>query len=273
TEMKKLASLLIFALTLATNASADSIRIATYNLNWGNRRSDQVLNALETAAPDVICFQETTVQSERFLRDRLAETHPHFHSAGHNGRYAGERFAFASKIKLTDLEFVPPTAGLFGFYSATLKRFDTSVRIINVHLTPFQMKRGGGVRDAMTALSSTEDKHAIEIDAIVDAIDCQRPTIVVGDFNSISTFRAPKRLAELGLIDAYASVHDDADSHPTWNWPTRPLPLALRIDHIFHTQHFTTTDAEIVRRVGSDHFLVVATLEFGEPDDTRESPR
>uniref|UniRef100_UPI00190F8F11 endonuclease/exonuclease/phosphatase family protein n=1 Tax=Roseiconus lacunae TaxID=2605694 RepID=UPI00190F8F11 len=141
--MKKLASLLTFALTLATNASADSIRIATYNLNWGNRRGDQVLNALETAAPDVICFQETTVQSERFLRDRLAETHPHFHSAGHNGRYAGERFAFASKIKLTDLEFVPPTAGLFGFYSATLKRFDTSVRIINVHLTPFQMKRGG----------------------------------------------------------------------------------------------------------------------------------
>ncbi|QDV87858.1 endonuclease/exonuclease/phosphatase family protein [Planctomycetes bacterium TBK1r] len=269
--MKTLASLLIVALTLASNASADSIRVATYNLNWGNRRGDQVLDAIGAANPDLICFQETTVPSERFLRERLAKTYPYFHATGHDGRYAGERFAFASKIELTDVTFVPPTAGLFGFYSANLNLSGTHVRIVNVHLTPLQIKRGGGIRDAMAALSTTEDKHAIEIDAIVDAIDCQRPTIVVGDFNSISSFRAPRRLAGLGLIDAYASVHDDADTHPTWSWPTRPLPLALRIDYIFHTQHFTTMESEIVRRDGSDHSLVVAVLKCGEPSDARET--
>lgn len=88
---------------------------------------------------------------------------------------------------------------------------------------------------------------------------------VLGDFNSISSFKAPQRLTGLGLIDAFASTHDDADSHPTWTWPTRPLPLALRIDYIFHTPHFTTTKAEIIRRDGSDHSLLVAELHYGEP--------
>ncbi|WP_372715576.1 endonuclease/exonuclease/phosphatase family protein [Novipirellula sp.] len=269
--MKTFVSSLVLALALASNACADSIRIATYNLNWGNRRGDQVLDAITKAAPDVICFQETTVQSERFLRNRLATTYPHFHSIGHNGRYVAERFAVASKVELAELEFAPPTAGLFGFYSATVNFSGTRIRLINVHLTPFQFQRGGGIHDAMTALSTTEDKHAVEMNAIVDAIDFQRPTIVVGDFNSISTFHAPKRLAELGLIDAYASIHDDADAHPTWHWPTQPLPLALRIDYIFHTPHFTATDAMIIRRNGSDHSWVVATLKFGSPPDAPES--
>ena len=269
--MKTLAPLLIVVLTFASHACADSIRIATYNLNWGNRRGDKVLDAITTADPDLICFQETTVQSEQFLRQRLATTHPHFHSIGHEGRYAGERFAFASKIQLTDLSFTPPTDGLFGFYSAKLNFAGDTVHVVNVHLTPFQMDRGSGIRDAIDALSTAEQKHDIEIAAIASAIDCNRPTIVVGDFNSISTFKAPQRLVALGMIDAYASVHDDADSQPTWSWPTRPLPLTLRIDYIFHTPHFTTTESEIVRREGSDHSLVIAVLKRGEPGDAPES--
>ncbi|WP_442505713.1 endonuclease/exonuclease/phosphatase family protein [Novipirellula sp. SH528] len=271
--MKPLTSLLIVAFTLASYASADSIRIATYNLNWGNRRGDNVLDAIANADPDLICFQETTVHSERFLRERLAKTHPYFYAAGHEGRYAGERFAFASKVELTEVTFVPPTAGLFGFYTANLDFSDTTVRIVNVHLTPFQIKRGGGIGDAMAALSITEDKHATEIDAIVDTIDCKRPTIVVGDFNSISTFIAPRRLTGLGLIDAYATVHEDADSHPTWNWPTQPLPLALRIDYIFHTPHFTARESEIVHRDGSDHSLVFAVLNVEPSIAGKSSPQ
>lgn len=262
--MNRLAVLLVVAFLHATDACGQSIRIATYNLNWGNRRGDQVLDAIATADPDLICFQETTVQSEGFLRDRLSESHPHFHSIGHEGRYAAERFAFASKIELTDLSFAPPTAGLFGFYSARLRLADDTLHVIGVHLAPFQVRRGGGIGDAMTALSRTEEIHAIETAAVLKEVDPQVPTVIVGDFNSLSTFHAPKELAEFGFIDAYASVHKDADAHPTWHWPTRPLPLALRIDYIFHTKHFTTTEAAVIRREGSDHSLVLAELELAE---------
>jgi endonuclease/exonuclease/phosphatase (EEP) superfamily protein YafD len=265
--MKTLAIFLVVAAGLASDVCAESLRVATYNLNWANRRGDKVLDAIDKAAPDLVCFQETTVQSERFLQKHLAETHPYFHAVGHDGRYAGERFAFASKTELTDLAFVSPTAGLFGFYSAKVEFAGEKVHVVNVHLTPFQIKPGGGIFDAMAALRTTEDKHKIEIDAVVSAIDCRNPTIVLGDFNSISSFIAPQRLVGLELIDAYAQIHDDADAHPTWTWPTRPLPLALRIDYIFHTRHFMTSESEIVRRDGSDHFLVYAALTRAELSD------
>ena len=269
-QMKTPIFLLIVACLHLPDACGESIRVATYNLNWANRRGDEVLNAISIVRPDLICFQETTVQSEQFLRDRLSETHPHFYAVGHEGRYAAERFAFASRTELSELLFIPPEAGLFGFYCAKLQVAGKVIHVINVHLSPFQIRRGGGIADAMAALSTTEETHAIEIASIVEAIDPQRPTIVVGDFNSMSIFNAPKKLVELGFVDAFASVHEDADDHATWHWPTRPLPLALRIDYIFHTRHFVTTEATVVRREGSDHSLLVAELKFADQSHATE---
>lgn len=265
-KMKNLISIIIVS-CFASSAWAQTLCVATYNLNYANRRGDQVLDAIATSDPDLICFQETTIQSERFLREHLEKTHPFFYSVGHKGQYFAERFAFASKTKLTNVKFTEPNAGLFGFYAATVDTSRGPIQVVNVHLSPFQFKRGGGIADAMTALSATEANHAIEIGAIVEAIDRRKPTIVLGDFNSISTFVAPQRLVDLGMIDAFGSVHAEADSHPTWSWPTRPLPIALRIDYIFHTDHFITTKSEVVRRDGSDHALVFAVLKIGEQSD------
>ena len=74
------------------------IRIATYNINFGNTFGDEVLSAIADARADILFLQETTLQSEAFLQPRLASWYPHFHVAGHQGRFAAERFVFASKI-------------------------------------------------------------------------------------------------------------------------------------------------------------------------------
>lgn len=264
--MKTLISSIIVCI-LSSSAWADTFCVATYNLNYANRRGDQVLDAIATADPDLVCFQETTIQSERFLREHLEKTHPFFFSVGHKGQYYAERFAFASKTDLTDVKFSTPHAGLFGFYAATIEIAGTPIQVVNVHLSPFQFQRDGGITGAMTALSATEEKHALEIAAIVETIDRSKPTLVLGDFNSISTFVAPKRLVALGMIDAFGSVHAEADSHPTWSWPTRPIPIALRIDYIFHTDHFTATKSKVLRRDGSDHALLYAELKIGERSD------
>ncbi len=263
--MKSLATLLVVAFLVASPAHGQSVRVATYNLNWGNRSGDQVLDAITTAKADILCLQETTVQSEPFLNRHLADRYPEFHSVGHNGQYAAERFVIASTIRLRDLAFHPPGRGLFGFYTALFRIGNRDVRLVNVHLTPLQVRSGGGFRDAMKALSTTEDVHAAEIEAIVKTVNANQPTIVLGDFNSVSTFKAPKRLVQLGFVDSFASVTADADTHPTWYWPTRPLPLSLRIDYIFHSGHFQTTKSEIIRRDGSDHYMLVSELKLGEP--------
>ncbi len=263
--MKSLATLLLVAFLVPSPAHGQSVRVATYNLNWGNRRGDQVIDAITTANADILCLQETTVQSEQFLRRHLADRYPEFHAVGHNGQYAAERFVIASTTRPRDLTFHPPGRGLFGFYTAIFRIGNRDVRLVNVHLTPFHIRPGGGFRDALEALSTTEDVHSAEIEAVVETVNADQPTIVLGDFNSISTFKAPKRLVQLGFVDSFASITADADTHPTWYWPTRPLPISLRIDYIFHTGHFQTTQSKIIQREGSDHYLLVSELRIGEP--------
>lgn len=244
---------------------AQSIRVSTFNVNWGNRHGDQVLAAIAAADPDILCLQETTPQSERFLTHQLTERFPEFHAAGHTGAYAAERLAFASQLPPRDLKFYPPRAGLFGFYAATFTIGDRNIRVLNLHLTPILLTRGSGLRDAMGALMATEEKHRQEIEAVLAAVDPDVPTIIVGDFNSLSSFEAPRRLVAAGFTDSFAAVNDQADTLPTWRWPTRPLPLALRIDYIFHSKHFRTVTSEIIQQGGSDHFPVVSELEFRSP--------
>jgi endonuclease/exonuclease/phosphatase (EEP) superfamily protein YafD len=275
---------------LCFSAQAQSLCVATYNLNYGNRRGDQVLDAISKASPDLICFQESTTQSEQFLRDRLAKTYPFFHSVGHEGKYYAERFAFACKTKLSDVEFVPPTQGLFGFYLATLEvgrdaRVPNSeigrdarvpsqkIQIVNVHLTPFHGNLKDGILGATSALASTEKTHAVEIDAILKRVDPKRPTIILGDFNSMSSFVAPKRLKEQGFKDAFAELNTKPESHPTWTWPTKPIPISLRIDYVFHTDHLIAKKSEVVRREGSDHFLLFAEFDLASKEDKEEAAR
>jgi len=243
-------------------AIAQSIRVATFNVNWGNRHGDQVLAAIAASNADILCLQETTPQSERFLKQHLRDRYFEFHAVGHQGAYAAERFAFASQLKPRDLTFHPPQAGLFGLYAATFSLGDRNIRVLSLHLTPFLIPRGSGLRDAMGALMATEEKHRQEIEAVLAAVDQNVPTIIVGDFNSLASFEAPRRLIAAGFIDSFAAMHADADTQPTWRWPTRPLPLALRIDYIFHSQHFRTVSSEIIQQGGSDHFPVVSELEF-----------
>ena len=59
----------------------------------------------------------------------------------------------------------------------------------------------------------------------------------------------------------------------TWQWPTRPLPVSLRIDYIFHSKHFRTQSAKVIDVTGSDHFLVVSDLEWtADPGRGKQSP-
>jgi endonuclease/exonuclease/phosphatase family metal-dependent hydrolase len=252
--------LLIVAIFIVVPVHAETIRVATCNIYWNNRQPTSVLKAVEAASPDLVCFQETTPERERLLQLRLKNTYPHFYSSGHKGDFVEERFAFASKYELNSIKFMPPGAGLFGFYTGKIKLAETEVQVVNVHLSPFRPKPNARLRELMAEMSATEATHALEIDAILGTVDSTKPTVIVGDFNSISTFAAPKKLRAVGFIDAFSSVTDDADAHATWQWPSRPLPLSLRIDFIFHSSHFTTVNSKVVQVPGSDHSLVVAEL-------------
>lgn len=254
-------SLLMAPCFSAFGGQSNSVRIATFNLNCGNRSWGQILEAIKMSNADILLLQETTIESERFLQSRLQASYPYFYATGYQGLIPAERLAFVSRFPLREVRFFPPDKGLFGFYSAICDIAKTPVKLVNVHLTPFVVRPNAGFIEILTAVNDAEGKHAAEIQSICTNIDIHQPTIMAGDFNSLSTFAAPTQLRKMGLIDSFAASHADANSYPTWHAETRLGSLGLRLDYIFHTSDFHSIDSEIIKRGGSDHFLLVSKLQ------------
>ncbi|QDS98648.1 endonuclease/exonuclease/phosphatase family protein [Adhaeretor mobilis] len=184
-------TLLLALLVHSSTVRAQTLRVATYNVNCGNHQSKQILDAITTANAGVVCLQETTLSLEQILTRDLAKDYPEIHSFGHKAQIPAERFTIVSKWKLEELKIHPPQAGLFGFVSAKFDLGEHKVHSVNVHLAPFRIKRGAGFRSAMATIAKTEAQHEKEIISILKIVDAEKPTLVVGDFNSASTFRAP----------------------------------------------------------------------------------
>lgn len=254
---------------------ASSLRVATFNLNCRNPYPDQILEAIRATRADVVFLQETTVELERFLSDQLQANYPYFYATGYDGRFAEERLAFASRIQLRQVTYSPPGQGFFGFYTAMCPVGDTEVKLINVHLTPFMVHRGSGIPAIWAEIQRAEGAHAEEMKAITRAFAIEQPVIIAGDFNSLSIFDAPRRLAKMGFVDSFAAKHDEPDAHPTWHGTVDSTVLRLRLDYIFHTRRLQTEKSEIIEKGGSDHLPVVSDLKLIEPEegaDVRQPP-
>lgn len=145
---------------------------------------------------------------------------------------------------------------------------ERDVRIANVHLSPFLVQRGSSISQAIAAIGKIETIHKEEIGRICKLVDPARPTLVVGDFNSLSTLAAPAQLTHVGMTDSYAAVHEDADAKFTWHWKLRVSELRFRIDYIFHSSHFKTLGSRILPSKGSDHYLLVSDLRMRNSEKT-----
>lgn len=248
-----------------------SLRIATYNINWGNPNLPGCVATIRQANADLVCLQETTAESEAYIRQALSKDYPHMLFRGHHGEYRAERFGFLSRSPLSNPEFVPPRHGIFGALLADISFRQRSVRVMNVHLQPFQASREGGVLGAISALQEVEQAHQAEIDDLLKCLPRDASVLIVGDFNSISSFAAPAALVRHGFLDSLAEVHENPEACITWHWPLKHGEVALRIDYVFHRQEFQTTACEVLRSDASDHHLVVSQLEWKSGDTSNSA--
>lgn len=241
-------------------ASADELTVATFNINYANRSPPRMVAALREAAADIVFVQETTDTTERLLAREFRGSHPHRLFLGDEGRYFAERSGVLSRYPLRNIRFVPPVdGGLFGTLLLETTIDGRTVQLANVHLTPFQVRRGG-LPDVLRAMGQTEVVHAAEAARIVDSLPGDAPVLVCGDFNSLAEFQAPSRMRGAGWIDSFAAVTPAADEHPTWHWPAGGGQLRFRIDYIFHSSHFETLSARVIPTTTSDHHLLVSRI-------------
>ncbi|MBW3542098.1 MAG: endonuclease/exonuclease/phosphatase family protein [Planctomycetes bacterium] len=115
------------------------------------------------------------------------------------------------------------------------------------------------------------DQDAVPRDAELvvfgrEIADADRPTLIAGDLNDVAwshTTRLFQRLS--GLLDPRRG----RGLYNTWH---ARVPIArVPLDHIFHSNHFTLVELRRLAYVGSDHFPMLAELQY-EPSARPEQP-
>lgn len=230
-------------------ASSSGLRVMTINVHASNDRYDAVRAEIERLDPDIIFLPENTDRWAAGLKPLQAQ-YPYV--IDYNSASVFSLFLF-SRVPLLDSVILQlPEQDGFPAISARVCRegVDGSpprcVRLIGIHPPP-----------PLTAAWAVKRNAVFQaVPELVAASDVDR-TILLGDFNCTPWSPALRDLiAATGLRDSAYGF----GPQPTWF--SRWLPLGIKIDHILIGSGIAATSHAVGRDVGSDHYPVVADLQF-----------
>lgn len=240
----------------ASAPATKTLKVATFNVLYLNRDLKAVAQTIRDGGADVVCLQETNPASAAFLRRQLGKLYPHTrfrHARGAGG------LGILSKVRVGGLKYLPRRFGHFGSYLFRVEFAGSRVQIANVHLVSTNPAGGRG-RKLLAHWRLTEAVRAKEIAYVVENLPADRPVIIAGDLNSMPAWSAPRFLAGKGYVDSLAAARKDHAELTTWSGLPFKLPLAARLDYVFHTKHLRCLAARVLPCKGSDHSLVVCTV-------------
>ena len=251
------------------------MKIATWNVNSLNVRLPQVLDWLATAAPDVLCLQETKLEDARFPVEALA-------TAGYQAVYSGQKtyngVAILSRTEMSDTQ-----VGIPNFEDAQRRVLAATIgdtRVICVYVPNGQAVDSDKYQYKLRWLRALHDWLADEL--------ARHPRLViVGDYNIAPAdadcydpaawyeqvlCSTPEReayfgLLGLGLADCFRRFKQPEKSFSWWDYRQAGFRrnLGMRIDHILASTALAETcvscQIDIAPRRNerpSDHTPVVA---------------
>lgn len=261
--------------------SANSLCIATWNVNSIRARLDGVLAWLDSRRPDVLCLQETKVLDAVFPRLALAALG---YEAVTCGQKAYNGVAILARTPLLDAHR--------GFDSEQLDA--EGARLVHaatagVHVYSVYVPNGKVVN------SPAYEMKLRWLDALAALLRARHgagePLVVCGDFNVAAEDRdvhdprfwaaqvlfhpsareALRRFCDLGLVDTFRLHHQEGGAYSWWDYRQGALAKneGLRIDYVFASQALALrcTSAEIDKQPRqrpnpSDHTPVLATFDM-----------
>lgn len=256
------------------------MKIATWNVNSINIRMPQLTAWLETAQPDVVCFQETKCVDENFPADALK-------AAGYESAFMGQKsyngVAIISKFPITDVQrnFLDddddsPKRMIAGTVNG--------VRIVNTYI-PNGTELG-------------TDKFTFKLDWLLRLrryfdTDCssENDVLLCGDFNVAMEdldvwsvpqwegklhFTIPERAAmynvkQWGFVDLFRRLNGSAQEFSWWNYREGAWQRnrGLRIDYIWTSPSLAEKCTSCVidksprsQEKPSDHAPVIAEFDI-----------
>ncbi len=240
-------------------AGAATLRVLTWNVNFGLPPDAEALEALAASGADVVFLQETTSAWEQALRDGLATAYPH--QAWVRAPAAGG-LAVLSRRPLSAQEVLKNPGGWFPALRVVTRTPLGPVQALVVHLHPPVTEDGSWVRGYL----STGGTRRAEVEHWLAALQPGLPTLVVGDFNEGTGGPAVQLLEAKGLRTALPEFTPDAK---TWRWPVGPFLLSAQLDHVAYSRELEPLEARVEPRGASDHLPVFADFVRAPPGVVR----
>src|SRR5262245_33997385 len=235
-------------------AQGPTLTAMSFNLLWSNRSYADIVQAIQTVAPDIIGFEEATPKTMAALLPRLASAYPYHTFTGDS---PSRSVGVLSRWPLTSISALP-NPPLERALRVALRVGDHPLTVVVAHLAPNNML--GYPLSQFTAL--TAERYAVrdaESRYLQQDIQARaEPALLLCDCNMTDTSETHAILS-IALRDSFQEAGWGLGH--TLSVGGIPLP-AQRVDYIWHTEELIATAARVGPDGGSDHRPIVATLQF-----------
>jgi vancomycin resistance protein VanJ len=233
--------------TIPVPAESQPITLLTYNIQATNLRYSRVIDTIRAADADIVAIQEVNAEIGPLLEEAFADSYQYIALHPNSYGYAGQ--GVLSRFPIVEDRYwrTDPVWGL-GHQRVEIQLPDDQIfTLYNAHPVP---PRFGG-------LSFSGAFRDYEITQVLEMVAAETdPLLLVGDFNLTDQNAAyPQLIAN--LHDAYREVGYGLG----WTFTHMfPIPI-LRLDYVFHTDHWTAHEIHVqANSGGSDHYPVKVTL-------------
>lgn len=255
--------------------SGPVLRLITFNVYFRNQDVASVERWLNAQDADLVLLQEISQTSILPLLYRQSERYPHQHTRFSPGRFIGNAVLSRYPILAWESLDAPAERSAYLMDRYLIAVNGEPVAVYNLDMpVPVNWSRtggAGGISEIFALMSSYDDRvRNARIDRFLEHLATETgPIIAAGDFN-LSDYALKYDDIFARLHDAYRTV--GAGTGATWPANAREstlldrLPPLLRMDYIWHSDHFRAVEAAVGPELASDHRPVLATLEMmGEP--------
>ncbi|MFQ3567055.1 MAG: endonuclease/exonuclease/phosphatase family protein [Aggregatilineales bacterium] len=244
--------------------SAETLSVVTFNLSSGNRQPAMLIDWLLRHQPDLVFLQEIPPSWHAEIGHRLDELYPF--QLTHTVVPEFQRAALLARHPLVAQQ------NDYSFFRALMIYQGQPIAVYNISLpAPISLEprqRLHFVHPIINplwdmALSYNETLRDLHLQRLLDQIDTEVfPMIVAGDFNMSEFTPGYDQLAER-LLDSYREAGVGLGA----TWPNvrrfdlpAIIPVAVRIDYIWHSRDLRALAAQRGDYWGSDHLAVLAEL-------------
>ncbi|QDV76160.1 endonuclease/exonuclease/phosphatase family protein [Botrimarina mediterranea] len=252
----------------ATDDAATTFKLLTANIDYKNRRYDDVLAMFLEEDPDLLLVVEVDKKWATALTP-LDERYPH--RAG-VVRDKGLGIVLWSRLPLNDPEVRHLVSDERASIFATVELSDGApLRFVGIHPTPPGLRESHAERKhAEEDGDDDDDRHDSRVrdaELVLVAREARRDHeprwIVTGDFNDVAWSHTTRLFQDLSALKDPRRGRALMNTYPI-KWP----PCRFPIDHVFVSDGLHLASMNRVMTPGSDHFAIQATFALAERDHT-----